>query len=32
MDSIRAFYQGRMGKYPEKFGTIRLREEDTSQD
>ena len=28
MDTIRAFYTGRLGKYPEWFGRIRLREED----
>jgi len=27
MDAIRDFYEGRKGKYPEKFGPIRLREE-----
>jgi 1-acyl-sn-glycerol-3-phosphate acyltransferase len=28
MDVIRTFYEGRKGKYPERFGRIRLREED----
>lgn len=28
MDRIRAFYADKKGKYPEKFGTPRLREED----
>jgi 1-acyl-sn-glycerol-3-phosphate acyltransferase len=28
MDSIRKFYDGRQGKYPAKFGRIRLREEE----
>ena len=28
MDVIRAFYDGIQGKYPERFGHIRLREED----
>jgi hypothetical protein len=28
MDEIRAFYEGKEGKYPEKFGPVRLREED----
>ncbi len=28
MDAIRTFYEGRKGKYPERFGRIRLREED----
>ena len=27
MDHIRAFYAGKEGKYPERFGPIRLREE-----
>jgi len=27
MDTIRAFYAGRQGKYPELFGHVRLREE-----
>lgn len=27
MDKIRAFYADKVGKYPEKFGPIRLREE-----
>jgi 1-acyl-sn-glycerol-3-phosphate acyltransferase len=28
MDRIRAFYADKVGKYPEKFGPVRLREED----
>jgi len=28
MDKIRAFYEGKEGKYPENYGPIRLREED----
>lgn len=28
MDIIRAFYTGKVGKYPEQFGPIRLKEED----
>jgi 1-acyl-sn-glycerol-3-phosphate acyltransferase len=28
MDTIRAFYEGRKGKFPDQFGRIRLREED----
>jgi len=28
MDAIRAFYEGRQGKYPALFGRIRLREEE----
>ncbi len=28
MDTIRAFYKGKEGKYPAQFGRIRLREED----
>lgn len=28
MDVIRAFYQDKVGKYPEKFGPVRLREEE----
>ena len=28
MDAIRAFYDGRLGKYPERFGRVRLLEED----
>jgi len=31
MDTIRAFYEGREGKYPALFGRIRLREEDAPQ-
>jgi len=27
MDTIRAFYSGRAGKHPERFGEIRLKEE-----
>lgn len=27
MDTVRAFYAGKKGKYPERFGAIRLREE-----
>jgi len=27
MDAIRAFYHGRQGKYPARFGHVRLREE-----
>lgn len=29
MDKIRAFYAGKAGKYPENFGPIRLRDEET---
>lgn len=29
MDRIRAFYADKRGKYPELFGPVRLREEDT---
>lgn len=28
MDAIRDFYEGKAGLYPEKFGPVRLREED----
>ena len=28
MDQIRAFYAEKVGKFPEKFGPVRLREED----
>ena len=28
MDRIRAFYADKVGKYPDKFGPVRLREED----
>jgi len=28
MDRIRAFYADKVGKYPEKFGPVKLREED----
>jgi 1-acyl-sn-glycerol-3-phosphate acyltransferase len=31
MDRIRAFYSGRHGKHPERFGPVRLREEDDSE-
>lgn len=27
MDLIRAFYEGKVGKYPENFGPVRLRDE-----
>ncbi len=27
MDEMRAFYDGRSGRYPEKFGPVRLRDE-----
>ncbi len=30
MDRIRAFYADKQGKFPERFGRIRLREEETS--
>lgn len=30
MDAIRAFYRDKAGKFPEKFGPVRLREEDAS--
>jgi 1-acyl-sn-glycerol-3-phosphate acyltransferase len=29
MDRVRAFYAGKEGKHPERFGPIRLREEDS---
>lgn len=32
MDAMRAFYAGRQGAYPERFGPIRLREEYTVAD
>ena len=32
MDQIRAFYQGKTGKYPDCFGPIRLREETERSD
>ncbi len=32
MDRIRAFYADKIGKYPEKFGPVRLREEDAARD
>lgn len=28
MDTVRGFYKDKQGKFPERFGTIRLREED----
>ena len=28
MDLLRAFYADKVGKYPERFGEVRLREED----
>jgi len=31
MDAIRAFYDGKQGKFPELFGHIRLREEDDAE-
>ncbi len=31
MDTVRAFYEGKQGKYPELFGRIRLREEDDGE-
>ncbi len=31
MNRIRAFYDGAMGKYPDDFGPIRLREEVTAE-
>ena len=31
MDLIRAFYAGKVGKYPELFGPVRLREEESSE-
>jgi 1-acyl-sn-glycerol-3-phosphate acyltransferase len=30
MDAIRAFYEGRVGLYPERAGRLRLREEDAA--
>ena len=30
MDRLREFYQGRVGRYPESVGELRLREEDAS--
>ena len=30
MDVIRAFYAGKVAKYPQKFGPVRLREEEPS--
>jgi 1-acyl-sn-glycerol-3-phosphate acyltransferase len=32
MDKIRAFYAGKLGKHPECFGPVRLREEEPSAD
>ena len=32
MDRLRAFYQGRSGRYPDCFGPIRLREEAEARD
>ena len=32
MDAIRAFYADKRGKYPERFGRIRLREEKPDPD
>ncbi|MBT9557571.1 MAG: lysophospholipid acyltransferase family protein [Myxococcales bacterium] len=32
MDIIRAFYAGKVGKYPDQFGPIRLKEEDPSSE
>jgi 1-acyl-sn-glycerol-3-phosphate acyltransferase len=29
MDAVRTFYEGKQGKYPEFFGPIRLREEES---
>jgi 1-acyl-sn-glycerol-3-phosphate acyltransferase len=31
MDQIRAFYADKVGKYPELFGPVRLREEDAAE-
>jgi 1-acyl-sn-glycerol-3-phosphate acyltransferase len=31
MDLIRAFYANKVGKYPELFGPVRLREEESSE-
>jgi 1-acyl-sn-glycerol-3-phosphate acyltransferase len=31
MDAVRAFYEGKQGKFPELFGQIRLREEEESE-
>ena len=31
MDVLRAYYEGRQGKFPEKFGPIRLKEEDENE-
>jgi 1-acyl-sn-glycerol-3-phosphate acyltransferase len=31
MDKIRAFYADKVGKYPENFGPVRLREEDQAK-
>jgi len=30
MDQIRAFYSDKTGKYPEKFGPVQLREEESA--
>jgi hypothetical protein len=30
MEEIRAFYAGKVGKYPDRFGPVRLREEEKS--
>ena len=30
MDQVRAFYADKVGKYPEKFGPVQLREEESS--
>lgn len=32
MDRIRAFYADKVGKFPEKFGPVRLREEEAADD
>lgn len=32
MDRIRAFYADKQGKYPERFGPVRLREESEARD
>jgi 1-acyl-sn-glycerol-3-phosphate acyltransferase len=32
MDVLRAFYSGKVGKYPEQFGPIRLKEEEPAQE
>jgi hypothetical protein len=28
MDQIRAFYAGKVGKFPDQFGPVKLREEE----